>query len=226
MKPTVVLSGSSGESCTLGLDEKAQLVKRCRAIATAAGRPDVAITLGCWAGSTREILAQTTTGHQNGADFALVLVPSVFHWSMTQTAIVEFFQDIADRSPMPIIIYNLPAIVGGLEVDSDMLETLSKHPNIAGVKLTCGVIGKITRLASQVPASEFATLCGQSDLLVPALSVGVTGCISGVANLFPKVWKHFFPLWKYKANPCIAGPDQHLPAVRLRQGRGSNRAAA
>lgn len=106
---------------------------------------------------------------------------------MTQKAIVDFFQETADRSPIPIIIYNFPGIVSGLDCNSDMLDTLSDHPNICGVKLTCGGVGKITRIAAKSSPGEFAAVCGQSDWLVAAMVSGAAGCISGVANIFPKV---------------------------------------
>ena len=113
---------------------------------------------------------------------------------MHQKAILDFFNEVADRSPIPIIIYNFPGITGGLDVNSDMLETLSKHPNICGVKLTCGGIGKITRIAGLNLKNEkqFAAVSGQSDWIVSALTAGGSGCISGVANLFPKVCPDLF----------------------------------
>lgn len=182
-----MLAGSSGESCALSLAERGQLVKKAKDLAVANGRPEVAITVGCLAGSTRDILDQVNEGAKNGADFALVLVPSVFHWSMTKPAIVDFFTDICDRSPIPIVIYNFPGLCSGLDCDSDMLETLGRHPNMAAVKLTCGNISKMNRVATQFDPSEFAAISGQSDLLVAALAAGGAGCISGVVNLFPRV---------------------------------------
>lgn len=183
----VVLAGSSGESATLTTDEKNQLIKKTREIAIANRRYNFPITVGCLAGCTRDILSQIEASHQSGADYALVLVPGVFHWAMTQKAIIDFFQEAADRSPIPIIIYNFPGIVSGLDCNSDMLDTLSDHPNICGVKLTCGGVGKITRIAAKSSHSEFAAVCGQSDWLVAAMVSGAAGCISGVANTFPKV---------------------------------------
>lgn len=190
----VVIAGSSGESCALTLAEKSQLVKRTREIAQANGRQDFTITVGCWAGCTRDIIDQTVAAHQSGADFALVLVPSVFHWAQDESTIVGFFREVADHAPLPIVIYNCPIIVGGLDLNSDTLEKLSAHPNIFGVKLTCGGIGKMVRVAAQSSPSQFAVLAGSSDLLVPALVAGGVGCITGVANLFPKVRPdHFTP---------------------------------
>jgi dihydrodipicolinate synthase/N-acetylneuraminate lyase len=68
-----------------------------------------------------------------------------------------------------------------------MLETLGQHPNIVGVKLTCGGIAKVARVRATFDPKQFCALAGQSDWLTPALSVGGTGVITGVANLFPKV---------------------------------------
>lgn len=66
--------------------------------------------------------------HEAGADFALVLVPSYSHFAIDQDAIVAFFREVADASPLPLILYNFPGIVAGLDLNSEMLETLGNHP--------------------------------------------------------------------------------------------------
>lgn len=85
------------------------------------------------------------------------------------------------------MIYNYPGVVAGLDVDSEMLDRLAKHKNIVGVKLTCGGIAKVSRIAATYSPEDFSALAGQSDWLVPALSVGGTGTITGIANLYPRV---------------------------------------
>lgn len=108
---------------------------------------------------------------------------------MTQRAIIDFFLDVADRSPIPIMIYNFPNLVCGLDVNQDMMDTLAAHPNMAGVKLTCGNISKMTRIAAQYDFDQFAAVSGQSDIIVSVLAAGGAGTISGVVNLFPRVSK-------------------------------------
>lgn len=183
----VVIAGTNGEAATLTAEEKARLVTTTRRIAIEQGRADLPITLGCSAGCTRDVVDQAIAASEAGADFALVLVPSYFHFAMDQAAIVAFFQEVADKSPVGIVIYNFPGVVSGLDVNSEMLDVLGSHRNIVGVKLTCGGIAKVTRAATTFTQDQFAVLAGQSDWLVPALSVGATGCITGCANLFPKV---------------------------------------
>jgi 4-hydroxy-2-oxoglutarate aldolase len=100
---------------------------------------------------------------QAGADFALVLVPSYFHFALDQTAIISFFEEVADASPLPICIYNFPNVVAGLDVNSEMLAKLGNHPNIVAVKLTCGGIAKVARVAAEFQPETFTALAGQSD---------------------------------------------------------------
>lgn len=67
------------------------------------------------------------------------------------------------------------------------MSVLGQHPNIVGTKLTCGGIGKAVRIAAEFKKEDFCALAGYSDWLVPVLSVGGAGCISGFANLCPQV---------------------------------------
>lgn len=86
-----------------------------------------------------------------------------------------------------MLIYNFPGVAAGLDVNSEMLETLGAHPNIVGVKLTCGGIAKVARVRSVFEPEQFCALAGQSDWLLPAVSVGGTGTITGLANVYPRV---------------------------------------
>ncbi len=191
----IVLAGTNGEAVTLSAEEKTQLVKAACEAAAAAGRPELAITMGCGGQTTQQVVAETQLAHAAGAGYALVLVPSYFHFAMDEAAIVTFFEDLASASPIPVLIYNFPGVVAGLDVNSDMLARLGQHPNIVGVKLTCGGIAKVARVRAQFAPDQFFALAGQSDWLLPALAVGATGAITGVANLFPRVCVRIFDLF-------------------------------
>ncbi|KAF1358174.1 aldolase [Lizonia empirigonia] len=186
----IVIAGTNGEAATLSSAEKTQLVQKARKTAQRLGRGDLPITLGGVAGCTRDAIQQTMEAKDAGASAFLALVPSYFHFAMNQEAIVAFFQELADASPIPIVLYNFPGVVAGLDINSEMLDILGKHRNIVAVKLTCGGIAKVTRVSASFKKSEFVALAGQSDWLIPALSVGGVGTITGVANLYPKSGKH------------------------------------
>ncbi|KAI1339153.1 dihydrodipicolinate synthetase [Xylariaceae sp. FL0016] len=191
----VVLAGTNGEAVCLTRDEKAQLIRTTREIAVQSGRPDLPITVGCIGQTTKEVIADTKAAHAAGADFALVLCPSYFHFAMSEDAVLGFFRELADASPIPIMIYNFPGVAAGIDVNSEMLAALGAHPNIAGVKLTCGGIAKVARVRAVFDPSDFAAVAGQSDWLVPALTVGSTGSVTGVGNLYPEACVQLYDLY-------------------------------
>lgn len=132
----IVLAGTNGEAIALTRTEKVELVRLTRKIASDSGRPDLPITLGTSGTSTRDVIDDTKAAKQAGADYALVLVPSFFHFAMSKEAICEFFEEVGDKSALPVLIYNFPGVAAGLNVDSTMLVRLAKHPNIVGVKVS------------------------------------------------------------------------------------------
>ena len=116
------------------------------------------------------------------------VLPCAYFGKQTTAKVVEnFYNQVAEVSPLPIIIYNFPAVCNGLDLDSDVMASLAqKNPNIVGVKLTCASVGKITRLAATFEPSRFAILGGQSDFLIGGLAAGSQGCIAAFCNIFPK----------------------------------------
>lgn len=131
----IVLAGTNGEAITLTRAEKSELVRVTRKVAQESGSPNLPISLGTSGTSTRDVLDDCVAAKEAGADFALVLVPSFFHFAMTKDAVCEFFEEVADASPVPVVIYNFPGVAAGLNVDSTMLDRLAKHKNIVGVKV-------------------------------------------------------------------------------------------
>lgn len=121
---------------------------------------------------------------------------------MDARSIVGFFQEVADGSPLPVMVYNFPGVAGGLDVDSEMLVELSAHRNISGVKLTCGGIGKVPRVVENA-RDRFAVLSGQIDWMGPAMAVGAVGAITGMANLHPRVSYVSFHCFRFVLCVCV-----------------------
>ena len=87
---------------------------------------------------------------------------------------IQFYKDVADRSPIPLIIYNYPGACGGLDLNSDTITEISKHQNIVGVKLTCGNTGKLARVRANASA-PFLTMGGSADFTLQMAAVGGHG---------------------------------------------------
>jgi len=189
----LVILGTNAEAFLLTREERFQLISAAR---EAIG-PNFPIMAGVGAHSTKQVLELVADAAKAGANYVLVLPPAYFGKASTLPVIEKFFSDISAKSPLPIIIYNFPAVCNGVDLDSEFITKLAKkHANIVGVKLTCASVGKITRLAASLPASEFATFGGQSDFMIGGLSVGSAGCIAAFANVFPKTLSRIYKLYK------------------------------
>ena len=97
---------------------------------------------------------------------------------------------------MPYMVYNFPTVAAGIDLDSDIILTLSEHPNIVGTKLSCGNIGKLHRITSVKPPSEFCTLAGVSEVLLQGLLSGSAGAIAALPNLVPKLHMKMYALYQ------------------------------
>ena len=98
-------------------------------------------------------------------------------------------------------MYNFPSLTGGIDLDSDLIvDVVKASPNVCGVKLTCANLGKLTRITAQVNSREFqdqyprkykelefAAIDGFVDFLLPSVSVGAAGAVSGLPNIAPVI---------------------------------------
>ena len=189
----LVILGTNAETFLLTREERVALVKLARQSVP----KDYPIIAGVGGHSTKQVLEYISDAYSAGANFVLVLPCAYFGKQTTPTVVENFYHQVASASPLPIIIYNFPGVCNGLDLDSDIMTSLAQaHPNIVGVKLTCGSVGKITRLAATFPPSRFAVFGGQSDFLVGGLAAGSAGCIAAFGNIFPRTIVHIFDLWR------------------------------
>ncbi|XDG08830.1 hypothetical protein ABKA04_008445 [Annulohypoxylon sp. FPYF3050] len=189
----LVILGTNAETFLLTREERKTLLQTAR---KAVG-PDFPIMAGTGGHSTRQVLEFIADAAEAGANYVLVLPPGYFGKATTPAVIDNFYADIATKSPLPVVLYNFPGVCNGVDLDSATISKLAKaYDNIVGVKLTCGSVAKITRLAAELPSERFATFGGQSDFLIGGLSVGSAGCIAAFGNVFPKTLSHIYKLYK------------------------------
>ncbi|ELR01693.1 hypothetical protein VC83_00922 [Pseudogymnoascus destructans] len=201
----IATQGSNGEAVHLSHTERQQVTSTTRKALADAGYSDLPIIVGCGAQSTREAIQLCREAHRSGGDYALVLPPSYYAplFAPSSKSVLKFFNDVADSSPIPLIIYNYPGAVSGLDLSSDIIIELSKHSNIVGVKLTCGNTGKLNRVVaatkSSKPASNlpsFLVLGGSADFTLQTMIGGGHGILAGLANISPKACIKTIDLYK------------------------------
>ena len=200
-----VVMGTNGEAVHLTGTERAQLIETAR---EAVG-DDALIFAGCGDQSTRMTLAHCRQAAHSGATFALVLPPSYFKSRMDARALITHYRTVADSSPLPVVIYNMPASAAGLDLDTTTICTLAEHPNIVGVKDSAGNIARLAQIVAHVGNSGFGVFAGSAGYLLPALAVGAAGAVAALANIFPREVCHVQELFN-------AGK---LPEARILQAR-------
>jgi 4-hydroxy-2-oxoglutarate aldolase len=190
----LVVLGTNAETFLLTREERAQLLR----IAREAVRKDYPIMAGVSGHSTKQVLEFIADAAEAGADYGLLLPPAYFGKATTQSVIEGFYDEAARQSSLPLVIYNFPGVCNGVDLDSDTITRLAlRHPGkIVGVKLTCGSVAKITRLAAVLKPDQFATFGGQSDFLLGGLASGSSGCICAFGNVFPRTVVKVYDLWK------------------------------
>ncbi len=177
-----VLMGSNGEAVHLTSDERATLIATVREII--GDDNSTPLIAGCGDASTRATIAHCRVVAQHGADFALVLPPSYYKANMDTRALIAHYERVADHSPLPILIYNMPGNTAGIDLDAATICSLAEHPNIVGVKDSAGNLAKLAHIVASVP-STFHVFAGNAGYILPALVVGAVGAVAALANVFP-----------------------------------------
>jgi len=172
-----VVGGSNGEFPLLTLDERVEVVRVARRTAA----PGRRVLAGSGMESTQATIDLTRRMAEAGAEAALVVTPSYYRGRMSAAALTGHYAAVAAASPIPIVLYNVPANTG-IDLPIEAAVALSQHPNIAGMKESGGDVAKIARIL-QASAPGFQVLAGSAGFFLGALAVGAVGCIAALANI-------------------------------------------
>jgi 4-hydroxy-2-oxoglutarate aldolase len=175
----VVALGSNGEAAHLTEIERLQWIRSVRTALPAALR----LIAGTGAESTVATIDRTRAAAAEGAEAALVIAPSYFRRQLTVQALRTHYHAVADASPIPILIYNVPLHIG-YDLGAEWIAQLAGHPNIAGVKDSSGDIARLPGLRAHL-GPDFILLAGAGEKMVEALNAGADGAIVALANLAP-----------------------------------------
>ncbi len=187
--------GSNGEAVHLTALERNAVTRTTRRALDDVGFHDMPLIVGCGAQSTREAIALCRDAFAAGGDYALVLPPSYYRGLFSAESVTEYFLDVANASPIPLLVYNYPQAVGGMDLDSDAIIRLSRHRNIVGCKLTCGNTGKLNRIVAGAN-DGFMCFGGSADFTLQTLVGGGAGIIAGLANVAPRACVEVVELWQ------------------------------
>ncbi|HEU4557094.1 MAG TPA: dihydrodipicolinate synthase family protein [Longimicrobium sp.] len=176
----VLLFGSTGEGPLLDDHEKARLTEACRDVVDG-GR---LLLAGTGAESTRATIRATRAVAEAGADAVLVQPPSYFRPMMTPEALRDHYTAVADASPIPVLLYQVPPRFSTVELPAGLVGELAKHPNIVGIKDSHGDLKTIAALVDACGRNA-QVLAGSGGVLYGSMEAGAVGGILAVSLLLP-----------------------------------------
>ena len=183
----VLVAGSTGEAALLTDDERRILIEAARPLVP----QDRILLAGTGAESTRQCIARCRDAASSGADAVLVVAPHYYSTSMTPPALKAHYLRVADESPVPVLLYNIPKYAH-FRLEPELIAELSTHENIRGMKDSAGDMTFFARYVES-QSDTFDVMTGHGGTFATALSLGAQGGILAVAlfaaELAVEVWQ-------------------------------------
>ncbi len=174
----LVVLGTTGESATLSAEEKLEIMQAV----VRYNQKRVPLVIGMGGNNTHALVNQLKTTDFTGYDYVLSVSP--YYNKPNQRGIIAHYQAVADASPLPVILYNVPGRTGSNMTASTQIE-LAKHPNIVATKEASGNMEQIMHLLQHKPA-DFHVISGDDSLTFPMMALGASGVISVINHAYPK----------------------------------------
>ncbi len=186
----IVVPGSNSEAAYMTFEERIEVMRLCARVIGAAGKRLIA---GTGMETTGETIRMTQAAAELGADAVLILPPYFYKPAMSHAVLAAHFTAVADQSPVPILVYNVPQFTG-VAFTNQLLIQLAAHPRIVGVKDSSTNITQMASLKASCP--DFQIFSGTGSALLPFLSIGASGGVMALANFAARqlraVWDAFY----------------------------------
>jgi len=154
---------------------------------------DKVIMAGTGAESTKETIELSIRAAEIGAHMVSLLMPHFFSKKMDDNVLTRYILDVAEKSPVPVLIYNNPSVAAGVIVSDEVIRRVSSHPNVIGMKDSSkGNFKKYIEASSP----EFYVLAGSSNFFLDLLMAGGIGGVLSLANVFPEECAKLYRLFK------------------------------
>jgi len=181
--------GSNGESCMLDEEERKVVLSTI----LKKRNNNQLVMAGCSHESTQGTINLTKWAAEIGAGLASIQPPHYFKKVMSDKVIIKFYEEVADNSPLPVVIYNAPGFTGGVTISVNSMSILSKHPNIIGMK-DSSPTGPGIFLT--VVNKEFSVMAGSANIFLSTLLMGGVGGVLSIANFHPQASCWLYELFK------------------------------
>jgi 4-hydroxy-tetrahydrodipicolinate synthase len=201
----LVVAGTTGEAATLTPKEHMALIRFTAD--EVCGR--VPVIAGCSSNCTENAVRLALSAHAAGADALLAVTP--YYNKATPEGLYRHYKAIADATPLPLILYNVPSRTG-LNLTTDVCSRLAEHPRIAAVKEASGNIAAVASIIARC-GDSLDIYSGNDDMTLPILSLGGKGVISVLSNILPAEVSAL--CGHYAAGRCAEAAEAQLKYIDL-----------
>ncbi len=184
--------GSNGEY--LGLTEEESL--KILALTVRKKAPGKIVVAGCGRESSHATLEFIRRAHDVGLEYAFVLTPHYYADFMTDEAFCAYYLDIADHSPVPLVLYSAPKFSAGLSVSKELMRALCGHENIAGLKNSSHAVAVADYMSALPAGADFFLLAGNITMLLDGLGSGAAGGVLSTATWLPEYCCEIYRLYR------------------------------
>jgi len=181
--------GTNGEFKSLTTSEGVQVLKTVLAHRSA----DKVVMAGTAAESTYETIELTLKAADLGVDSVSLLMPHFFAKRMDDDVLVSFITDVAEASPVPVVLYNNPSVAAGVTIGWEVIRRVADHPNVIGIKDSSKTAYKDTLKAE---SDTFSVMAGSAGYFLDLLTCGGTGGVLSLANVFPDACAKLYQTFK------------------------------
>ena len=197
----ICVCGTTGECSTLTIREHIAVVEYC----VKHVNHRVKVIAGAGSNDTSAAVYLSQHAEDSGADALLHVTP--YYNKASQTGLIKHYEYIADRTELPVILYNVPSRTG-VSFTAETYRVLSQHPRINGVKEASGNFSLLAHTRA-ICGDDFYVWSGNDDQVVPMMSLGAKGVISVVANIAPEVMVQMTHL-------CLDGHFEEASKLQLK----------
>lgn len=173
-----VVNGSTGEFVQMTLAEQTELIF---AVAEEKAKDKKTVVSAC-TGNLADTCELCRRAEEAGADAVLVCPP--YYFTYTKEDRLRYFERLADLSPVPVLLYNIPFFTQ--EIETDIVFRLFRHENVIGIKDSSANMKRLEHMAEMAKNTEISVLTGTDDILFPALVGGCDGSMTAFATVFPE----------------------------------------
>jgi 4-hydroxy-2-oxoglutarate aldolase len=181
--------GTNGEYKSLSVGERIEVL---RTVVKYRAKGKV-VMAGTGFESTKETIDMTLRAADEGADMASLLMPHFFPKKMTPEVLAGFITEVADASPIPVLLYNNPSVASGVTIRADLIRLVKDHPNVIGMKDSSHDTYRENLDAAK---GGMCVLAGSANYFLDLLKAGGTGGVLSLANVFPDACARLYTLFR------------------------------